>query len=115
MYRALPLALLLTIGCEIQPETFIEDFAANKCANIDACGKISETHGTLDDCIEYYEIFADVNMIGEDCGLLQDQAKDCLSELKDARDECPVTDAQSPSCAKVSDCSSSSAGSDTGK
>lgn len=114
MYRTLMLLLPLMIACDIEEAEFVEDFADQKCSNIDACGKISETHGTLDECIQFYELVADEQMVGDNCTFNSGHAKDCLSQLEDVEGECPVTDAQSPSCAKAGQCSGGS-GSDTGQ
>ena len=114
MHRTLMLLVPLMIACDIEEAEFVEDFAAQKCANIDACGKISEKHDTLDECLQFYEIVADEQMVGDNCTFNSGHAKDCLSELDDVEGECPVTDAQSPTCAKVGMYCSGS-GSDTGQ
>ena len=114
MNRILTALLLLTAGCALEQAEFVEEFAAQKCANIDACGKISETHGTVDDCVQFYEIVADEQMVGDGCDYDSDMAKACLSELSDTEGECPVTDDLAPSCTKVGICSGGGSGSDTG-
>jgi hypothetical protein len=102
--------LLLTTGCAISQEKFVEKFAAEKCQNIDDCGKLSELHGTLEECIKGYEIIADEEMVGDDCAIISDKARECLKELRKTNGECPVTDAQSPACAEVGDCKGGSSG-----
>jgi hypothetical protein len=115
MHRALFLIIPALTACSITAEEFVEDFAAQKCANIDACGKISETHGTLDECITYYEIVADEQMIGDGCAIISDKAKECLNELEDTEGDCPVTDKLAPACAEVGDCAGGSSSGDTGQ
>ncbi len=114
MHRALPLLLLWTTACGISQEKFVEKFAAQKCDNIEECGKMSELHGTYDECIREYEIIADEEMIGENCSIISDKARECLKELRKTNGECPVTDAQSPACAEVGDCAGGGGGGDTG-
>ena len=113
MYRYLSLFLLLSTGCAIEQSEFVEEFAVQKCTNIDACGKIPETHGTTDDCEQFYKIVADEEMVGDGCKYSSDMAKACLDELSDTEGECPVEDSLAPSCAKVGDCAGGG-GSDTG-
>ena len=114
MQRTMPFLMLLLSACAIEQEEFVEEFAAQKCANIVACGKINVTHGTVDNCVQYYKIVADEQMVGSDCDYSSDMAKECLSELSDTEGECPVTDSLAPSCAKVGDCPDGGSGSDTG-
>jgi len=114
MIRTLSALLLLTTGCGIDQEKFIEKYAAQLCDNIDACGKISETHGTYDECIQFYEIVADEQMIGDGCTIISDKAKACLKELRGAEGECPVAEDQSPSCGNVGDCAGGGSSIDTG-
>ena len=114
MHRFLSFFLLLFAGCAIEQSDFVEEFAIQKCANIDACGKTSETHGTVDDCEQFYKIVADEEMVGDGCKYSSDMAKACLDELSDTEGECPVVDSLAPSCAKVGDCPDGGSGSDTG-
>ena len=114
MYRTFPLILLLSTGCAISQEKFVEKYAAQVCDNLDACGKLTTVYGTYDECITDQEIIADEEMIGDGCQIISDKARACLKELRAANGECGQTKKDpAPSCAEVADCAGGG-GSDTG-
>ncbi len=104
------LAPFALIACGMTEEKFEEQYAEAYCDWLEGCSKISEKHGTYDDCLTFQKIYADETLAPDQCEFDPKQAKSCLEEIKE-NDECVIEESIPDECLTVSSCT----GTDTGE
>jgi len=106
---ALLISFMAMTGCGLSEEKFEEKYADAYCDWLDGCAKISEQHGTIDDCLDFQKIFADETLTPDGCSFDAKQAKACLKEIED-NEECVTEDSIPDECREVSSCSDTDTG-----
>jgi hypothetical protein len=97
-------------GCGMTEEKFEEKYADAYCEWMDGCAKVSEQHGTIEDCLKFQKIFADDTLTPDGCTFNPEEAKECLQEIQD-NDDCVTEDSIPDECLEVSTCTDTDTGS----
>jgi len=103
------LTLFALTGCGLDEEKFEEQYAEAYCEWLDGCSKISERHGTMEDCLQFQKIYADENLSPDGCPFDKNEAKACLEEIQENED-CVIEDSIPNECLDVSSCEASDTG-----
>ena len=94
---------LFAIGCKMNEEQFVDQYAEAYCGWVENCGKLAEQFGTLDECLTNRTVFAQAELTPADCDYSPKAAKTCITEIKD-NESCNINSAMPEACTEVSSC-----------
>jgi hypothetical protein len=100
---------LLSAGCGLSEEKFVDKYAQAYCEHVEDCGKMSSLHDTFEKCVKKMRIFADEELAPKGCRYNPKAAKTCLQDTK-ANEDCSPSGLEPESCSRVASC-----GEDTGQ
>ena len=95
---------LIFIGCGLNEEKFEDQYAEDYCTWLEGCAKLSDKYGAMDTCLKAEKIFADETLTPDPCKFDEDNAKECLQEIKN-NDDCDMDDSVPDECLEIADCS----------
>ena len=96
-------AALVTSGCKMKEEKFVEKYLTAYCEWVDNCGKLSEQFGTMDDCLTNRTVFAEAELTPSGCDYSPKAARECIDDILD-NESCDINSAMPESCTEVSSC-----------
>jgi hypothetical protein len=94
---------LLSTGCRIVWEDFVDSYGEAYCGWVEGCGKLAEQFGTLENCLTNRTVYARSTLVPPDCGFNAKNAKTCLDEIEN-NESCDINDALPAACTEISDC-----------
>jgi hypothetical protein len=108
-YSLFLLSAFVLGGCAMTEEKFEEKYAEAYCDWLDGCSKVSDRHGTMEDCLTAQKIEADEMLTPDGCTFEPKQAKACIKEIKN-NDECVTEESVPDECLSVSNCTQTDTG-----